>query len=74
MSKKSTVRVPVLDPRSSQQLVGGVRQSVANGQRVADPQPVTEPVSKTIRPGRPVRRVVHHVLRDLGLTARRGHG
>lgn len=72
MSKKRVIRVPVLDPRSSQQLVGGARQSVGSGQQTADLETDTEPSSGTIRSGRPVKRVVCKVLQGLGLTAHRG--
>lgn len=60
------VRFPTLSPESDR-AIGGVRQSQTGAQTPS----VQEPVSMTIRPGRPVQRTVRAVLRELGLLGRR---
>lgn len=68
------IRMPGLEPKSARQLDDGTRQSAIGDHRpVADDTQTDEP-SGTIRPGRPVKRVVRKVLSSFGLTAHRGHG
>jgi len=66
MSGQSTVRFPKMNGgiRDSRPVVGGSKLSEASARDSAED-------SKSIRPGRPVRRIVRAVLHELGLQQRR---
>lgn len=66
--KKNAVRIPVLMPSKGDHLVeSGDRQ-----QRLSETDGVVSgPASKTIRPGRPVRRIVRAVMHELDLVCHR---
>lgn len=60
------IRFPTLMP-APVRTIGGLRQSQADGGSPA----TQEPPSRTIRRGRPVRRIVRAVLREFGLSGHR---